>query len=103
MDKDTKNRLEKGERIVEVLKQNRNAPVSVEHQVIIIYAVVNDFLKDIPIGLISDFEKELFEYIDNSYPDINKSIVELKELTPENEQMLKEVLNDFTKKFMSDK
>ena len=103
LDKDTKNRLEKGERIVEVLKQNRNAPVSVEHQVIIIYAVVNDFLKDIPIGLISDFEKELFEYIDNSYPDINKSIVELKELTPENEQMLKEVLNDFTKKFMSDK
>lgn len=103
LDKDTKNRLEKGERIVEVLKQNRNSPVSVEHQVIIIYAVVNDFLKDIPIGLISDFEKELFEYIDNSYPDINKSIVELKELTPENEQMLKEVLNDFTKKFMSDK
>lgn len=65
LDADTKARLAKGERVVEVLKQNRNSPLTVEHQVIIIYAVVNNYLKDIPVNLISEFQEELFEHIDN--------------------------------------
>lgn len=60
LDKDTKESLAKGERIVEVLKQDRNKPVSVEHQVEIIYAVVNGFLKTIPVKLLSDYQSELF-------------------------------------------
>ena len=47
LDKDTKDRLAKGERIVEVLKQDQNSPLEVEEQVVIIYAVINNFLKDI--------------------------------------------------------
>ncbi|MDO5149421.1 MAG: F0F1 ATP synthase subunit alpha [Oscillospiraceae bacterium] len=103
LDQDTKERLDKGERIVEVLKQGRNSPVTVENQVIIIYAVVNDYLKDIPIELISDFETELFRFVDESHPDIISSISETKELTKENEEALKDVLKTFTEKYMADK
>ena len=103
LDADTKARLAKGERVVEVLKQNRNSPLTVEHQVIIIYAVVNNYLKDVPVDLISEFQEELFDHIDNSYPDIIKSISETKDLTSDNENALKEVLSDFTEKYMSNK
>ena len=97
LDADTKARLAKGERVVEVLKQNRNSPLTVEHQVIIIYAVVNNYLKDVPVDLISEFQEELFDHIDNSYPDIIKSISETKDFTSDN------VLSDFTEKYMSNK
>ncbi len=103
LDQDTKDRLAKGERIVEVLKQGRNAPVTVEHQVIIIYAVVNDWLKTVPVELISDFEAELYRYVDESHPDIISSITETRELTKENEAALKDVLKTFVEKYMADK
>ncbi|MBR3535147.1 MAG: F0F1 ATP synthase subunit alpha [Oscillospiraceae bacterium] len=103
LDKDTKDRLEKGERIVEVLKQGKNSPVTVEHQVIIIYAVINDFLKPIPVERIAEFEKGLFTFVDESHPDIISSITQTKELTKENEAALKEVLKTFTEKFMAGK
>ncbi len=103
LDADTKARLAQGERVVEVLKQDRNSPMTVEHQVIIIYAVVNNYLKDIPINQIAEYQVELFELIDNSYPDIIKSISETKELTKENEAALKGVLEGFSSKYMQDK
>ena len=103
LDADTKARLAQGERVVEVLKQDRNSPMTVEHQVIIIYAVVNNYLKDIPINQIAEYQVELFELIDNSYPDIIKSISETKELTKENETALKGVLEGFSSKYMQDK
>ena len=103
LDADTKARLAQGERVVEVLKQDRNSPMTVEHQVIIIYAVVNNYLKNIPINQIAEYQVELFELIDNSYPDIIKSISETKELTKENEAALKGVLEDFSSKYMQDK
>ena len=103
LDADTKERLEKGERIVEVLKQGKNQPLSVEHQTIIIYAVVNNYLKTIPVKLISEFEAELYKFIDESHPDIISSITETRELTKENEANLKDVLDTFIKKFMADK
>jgi F-type H+-transporting ATPase subunit alpha len=56
LDEDTKARLAQGERIVEILKQGRNKPVQVELQVVIIYACVNDYLKDIPVQRVSEFE-----------------------------------------------
>ena len=99
LDKDTKERLAKGERIVEVLKQDRNKPVTVEHQVIIIYAVINNFLREIEVKDIAEFESDLFEYIDTTYPDIISSISQTKDLTKENEDAIKKALGDFVKKF----
>ncbi|MBO5649665.1 MAG: F0F1 ATP synthase subunit alpha, partial [Clostridia bacterium] len=60
LDADTKTRLEQGARIVEVLKQDRNAPLPVELQIIIIYAVTNNLLAQIPVDQIRRFERELF-------------------------------------------
>lgn len=99
LDKDTKERLAKGERIVEVLKQDRNKPVTVEHQVIIIYAVINNFLREIEVKDIAEFESDLFEYIDTTHPDIISSISQTKDLTKENEDAIKNALSDFVKKF----
>ena len=103
LDQDTKDRLAQGERIVEVLKQSKNSPVDVEKQVVIIYAVVNNYLKKIPVEDIREYEKDLFIYLDESHPDILASIRDTKELTAENEAALKEVLNEFAEKFMKQK
>jgi F-type H+-transporting ATPase subunit alpha len=102
LDKDTKDRLDKGERIVEVLKQDKNSPVKVEHQVVIIYAVVNDFLKDIPLKNVQDFQDSLFNYMDTTHPDVLSSITETKDLTQENEENLKSALNEYVKKYLSE-
>ena len=64
LDQDTKTRLAQGERIVEVLKQNRSAPVPVEKQVAIIYAVINDILAEIDVTDVAEFEKGLFAFLD---------------------------------------
>ena len=99
LDADTKNRLAKGERIVAVLKQPQSSPLSVEDQVIIIYAVINNFLKNIPVEKISDFETELFRYIAERHSEITDSIRKNKVLTPENEEALKKVLTEFAEKY----
>lgn len=100
LDQDTKDRLAQGERIVEVLKQGKNSPIEVEKQVVIIYAVVNNYLKKIPVGDIGEFEKSLFEYLDEARPEILQSIRDTQVLTDENEAAIKEVLTEFAEKFL---
>ena len=100
LDADTKMRLAKGERIVEVLKQGRNAPVRVELQVTIIYAVINDMLEDIPVDKIRAYEKHLFEYIENNAHDIIDEIEKTGDLSEEIEQKLKRAIEESKKNFM---
>ena len=100
LDKDTKERLAKGERIVEILKQGQNSPVAVENQVIIIYAVINNYLKDIPLEKVGDFERDLYKHMEEAHPDITASIREEKVLTPDNEEKLKAALKDFSEKYV---
>ena len=99
LDKDTKERLALGERVVEVLKQDRNSPIAVENQVVIIYAVTHNYLKDVPVEKIGEFQTELFDYIDNGHPEIIESIRDTKDLTSDNEEALKSALEEFVKKF----
>ena len=70
LDADTKKRLALGERIVEVLKQNRNAPVRVGCQVAIIYAVSNGWLDKVEVNKVADYERKLYELLENSYEDL---------------------------------
>ena len=88
LDADTKARLAQGERSVEILKQDRNQPIDTELQVCIIYAVVNDLLASVPVGRISAFEAELFEYLRVQRPAILESIRDTHELTKANETEL---------------
>lgn len=103
LDKDTKARLAKGESVVEVLKQNRNSPVSVEHQVVIIYAVANNYLTEVKVKDIAEYESELFKHMDTLHNDILESIRTTKDLTKENEEALKAVLTEFTSDFVKQK
>ena len=99
LDKDTKDRLAKGERIVEVLKQDQNSPLEVEEQVVIIYAVINNFLKDIAVEKIKQYQADLLDHIKSTCPDILTSIKTEKVMKPEIEEQLKKVLADFAKSY----
>ncbi len=102
LDADTKARLEQGARIVEVLKQGRNAPVDVELQVAIIYAVVNNMLADVPVGKIGEMEKYLFEYLVATRAELLASIRESGALSTESEAELKEAINYCKNKFLAE-
>lgn len=101
LDDDTKMRLAQGERIVEILKQGRNKPVPVELQVAIIYACVNDYLSDIPVSRVSEFEEFLYENIRNNYPKIISNINETKDLDADTEKLIVEAVEDSKKKFLN--
>ena len=103
LDKDTKDRLAQGERIVEVLKQGRNSPLKVEHQVLIIYAVVNNYLKDIAVEDIAEFQAELFDYVESAHPSVTGAIRETGALSDETEQELKDALDECIGKFLKTK
>ena len=100
LDADTKARLAQGARIVEILKQNRNTPVDVELQVCIIYAVVNDLLADVPVERIGEFESALFDYLTVQRPAILENIRDTKQLTKENEALLREAIQDCKAQFL---
>ncbi|WP_342757815.1 F0F1 ATP synthase subunit alpha [Kineothrix sedimenti] len=100
LDKDTKARLAQGERIVEVLKQDRNSPILVELQVAIIYAVVNNYLNDVKISDIKEYEKELFFELTSYYDDLLTAIRGGEGLDGANKVRLEEALEKFTEKFI---
>lgn len=93
LDADTKARLALGERIVEVLKQNRNSPVRVGCQVAIVYAVINGYLDNIEVSKVHEYEKDLFEVLENKYSDL---LVRFEEGYYEDEdvEMLKKALSE---------
>ena len=103
LDKDTKARLAKGERIVEVLKQSQSSPLSVERQVVIIYAVINNFLIDVPPNRVGQYESELFEWLENDGKgaDIMSTLKAEQSLSKELEKKIKEGLNSFTEGFVA--
>ena len=70
LDADTKKRLAQGQRIVEILKQDKTSPVSVGCQIAIIYAAVNDLLADIPLEEVKRYEKELYSYMELHHPQL---------------------------------
>ena len=70
LDADTKKRLAMGERIVEVLKQDANAPVRVGNQVAIIYAVTKGFLENVPVDKVKEYERDLYALMENKYEDL---------------------------------
>ena len=99
LDADTKSRLALGERIVAVLKQRNNAPVEVAHQVCIIYAVVNGYLKNIAVEQVPEFQLRLQEFMDNRHGDILDTIRESGKLEKDTEEKLKAALTELVSEF----
>ena len=101
LDADTKRRLAQGERIVEVLKQGRSAPVPVEKQVCILYAVTNNFLAEVPVEKIAEYERELYADLDSLHAnDVLAPIRNTGALSDETAAALSAALTDFTARFL---
>ena len=101
LDKDTKDRLAQGARIVEILKQDRNQPVDVAHQVAIIYAVTNGYLAKVPVEKIRQFETELYPWLTANYAQMLDEIRKTGKLSEEGEAQLKTALTVRVEDFLS--
>ncbi|MDE7121096.1 MAG: F0F1 ATP synthase subunit alpha [Oscillospiraceae bacterium] len=101
LDADTKNRLAMGERIVEVLKQDRNAPLPVELQVCIIYAVTKGFLNQIPVEKIKHYQQALFADLKENHTELLQNIITTKDLSPDDEKTLSQALTEFNQQYLS--
>jgi len=101
LDKATRSQLERGERIQEVLKQPQFVPVSLERQVMVLYAVINGYLDDIPVENIASFETDFYRFIESSYADLVKNIASTRDLSNEDEETLKKAIAEFKQGFVA--
>ena len=103
LDADTKARLEQGARIVEVLKQSQNAPVPVEKQVAILYAVTKGILEKVKVEDVNAYETGLYTYLDTDAAglEVMQLISSTGKLEPETEEKLRQVLGAYTENFLN--
>lgn len=99
LDKDTADKLNHGQRIMEILKQAQYKPLKVEEEVMILFAVTNRYLDDIPVDRVKAFENDFLEYMENTSSETAKKILEKKELTDEIKEELKLKIEEFKKTF----
>ena len=101
LDKDTRRRLDQGERIVAVLKQDRSAPADVAHQVCILYAVIHNYLEKVETARVPQYEKGLYEFMDAGYYHILKGIRDTGSIA--DEAALDAAVKEYTEKFITEK
>ncbi len=96
LDKSTQAQLNRGQHLQEILKQPQYEPMSLEDQVIELFAGTNGFADRVPLERMKAWETTLLRYMETSYPEIGKSIAEKKRILPEVEQQLRQALDAFT-------
>ena len=101
LDDHTRAQLERGQRMVEVLKQGPYAPVPIEKQVVIIFAGANGFLDDIPVASVTKFEAGLMPFMDAKYSNILESIRNEKKISDDTDAELRKALEDFKASFQA--
>jgi F-type H+-transporting ATPase subunit alpha len=99
LDKATQQTINRGLRLVELLKQEPYNPIPVEKQIVAIYAGTNGYLDDLPVEAVRKFERELYAYLDRQKPDILKDIREKKALDDDLKKRIDEALKEFKSKF----
>lgn len=99
LDESSRKQLERGQRMVEVLKQGQYSPLPVEKQVLIVYAGTRGFLDNVEAGDVTRFEAELYPFIEAKYPEILEKIRTKKVLDKEIEDLLAKALNEFKATF----
>ncbi len=95
LDRSARQQLERGRRIVEVLKQAQYSPMPLGHQVLIIYAVTNGYLDSVPVSEVRSWEQDLHDFVQTSRPGLLRAIETDQEILPETEVLLKSVLLEF--------
>lgn len=94
LDEATQKKIERWKRLVEILKQPPNSPIPFYKQVVLIYAGINGYLDKLPIEKIRDFEEALYAKLDTVYKNLENKIKEIKDLTPDIEEWIKNVINE---------
>ncbi|NWG34321.1 MAG: F0F1 ATP synthase subunit alpha [Chloroflexi bacterium] len=95
LDKNTQNQLNQGQRMQEILKQPQYSPVELENQVILIFAGTNGFASNVPVEKMAQWQADLIRFMETSYPEIGKDIVEKKRITDETKEKLIKALESF--------
>ncbi len=101
LDKATQQTINRGLRLVELLKQEPYSPIPVEKQIVAIYAGTNGYLDDLPVEAVRKFEKELYAYLDREKQDILKDIREKKALDDDLKKRIEQALNEFKSRFIA--
>jgi F-type H+-transporting ATPase subunit alpha len=99
LDEATRNQLLRGEKLMELLKQQQFSPMAVEEQVLVLFAGVEGMLDQIPTDRIKTFEEELLRTFKNQYPELLKEIIDKGKLTDELKDKLRELIKEFTETF----
>ena len=99
LDAATRQQLDRGQRLTELLKQPQYQPRPLAEQVCSMYAAVNGFMDDIEVDRVAEFEDQLLGYLRTSKPEIFDSIIQSKDITEENDEALKERISAFKKSF----
>jgi len=99
LDAATKKQLDRGERLVEVMKQGQYAPLTVERQTAIVYAAVNGHLDPLPVNAVQRYERELYAYLDAKHPEVLTAIREKRELTDDVVSKIDGALKEFASLF----
>jgi F-type H+-transporting ATPase subunit alpha len=102
IDKDTKERLDHGLVLMEVIKQKQYSPVSVEHQVMIFFAAVEKYIDDIGPENVSAFEEGLYKYMDSQYPEVGRTIAETGAISDETDGALRKGIEEFKEGFVKE-
>jgi len=99
LDRATQRILHRGARLTEILKQPQYQPLPVEKQVCILFAGTRGYLDEMPLEVLADYERELYEFIESRYPEIYKEIREKQEISPELEEKMHAALKEFNEEF----
>jgi F-type H+/Na+-transporting ATPase subunit alpha len=103
LDKATQAQLARGERLVEVLKQDQYSPLPFSKQILIIYAGTNGYLDDVPVEQVRPFEKALYEYVDTMNPGLFENIMKKKALDDQLKTEMNKVLKECKERFMAER
>jgi F-type H+/Na+-transporting ATPase subunit alpha len=101
LDQTTQRQLNRGSRLVELLKQGQYEPLPVEKQILIIFAGTNGFIDELPLGSIKKFEQELFAFVQSKQPDLFTDILKKRELDGDLRAKMIKVLEDFAAVFQA--
>ena len=103
LDAATRAQLDRGQRLVELLKQGQYVPLAVEKQVVIIFAGTQGYVDKLPVESLRSYEEELYRFIDDKHADLWEDIRTKKEITDEIKKKLVGILKAFGKQFVSSK
>jgi F-type H+-transporting ATPase subunit alpha len=99
LDKASQAQLNRGQRLQEILKQPQYEPMSLAHEVIVLFAGVNGFVDAIPVERVKEWQVAMLRFMETSYPEIGKDILERKQISKETEAHLREALQNFNSTF----